>query len=48
MALTYRPQFRRGLAVWRFLARHQLLELILIIGTIMLLWAGATVGSAHL
>jgi hypothetical protein len=39
---------RRKSAVWRFLKRHQLVELILIVGGICLAWLGAMLRSGQL
>ncbi len=39
---------RRKSAVWRFLKRHQLVELILIVGGICLAWLGVMIGSGQL
>jgi hypothetical protein len=43
---AYEP--RRKSAVWRFLKRHQLVELLLIIGGICLAWHGVMLRSGQL
>lgn len=41
-------ELRRKSAVWRFIKRHQLVELILIVGGICLAWLGVMIGSGRL
>ncbi|MBK5199713.1 MAG: hypothetical protein JJE37_15760 [Methyloceanibacter sp.] len=43
---AFRP--RRRSAVWRFIKRHQLIELFVIIGGIVLAWLGAAYGTGQL
>lgn len=37
-----------GVSSWRFLKRHQLVELVLIVGGICLAWLGVMLGSGRL
>jgi hypothetical protein len=43
---AYRP--RKRSVVWRFLKRHQLVELVLIVAGICLAWLGVMLGSGRL
>jgi hypothetical protein len=43
---VYRP--RRRSVVWRFLKRHQLVELIVILGGICIAWLGVALGSGQI
>ncbi len=43
---AYRPRRRR--VFWRFLKRHELIELIVILGGICLAWLGVALGSGQL
>lgn len=42
---AYEP---RKTAVWRFIKRHQLVELFLIVGGICLAWLGVMIGGGRL
>jgi hypothetical protein len=43
---VYEP--RKRSAVWRFIKRHQLVELLVIVGGIFLVWLAVRLGSGQL